>query len=125
MATQHRIEKINELIRTEISQVVTRELKDPRLEKAVVGVSRVNTTPDMKYCKVYFNVYAGDEAGSKEVMAVLERAKGFIRKHVSDALTTRYSPELTFILDDSYIEYTHINEILKGLDIKDEDDTQL
>ena len=122
MATKHRIEKINELIRTEISETVTKSLKDPRLENVLIGVSRVNTTPDMKYCKVYFNIYTDDEDRAGEIMAVLDRAKGFIRKRVSDALTTRYSPELTFIHDDSYKQYTHINEILKDLDIKEEED---
>lgn len=122
MATKHRIEKINELIRTQISETVSYGLKDPRLENVIVGVSRVSTTPDMKYCKVYFNIYTGDDDRAQEIMAVLEKAKGYIRKQVSDALTTRYSPELTFILDDSYKQYDHINEILKDLDIKNEDE---
>ncbi|MBR2780764.1 MAG: 30S ribosome-binding factor RbfA [Eubacteriaceae bacterium] len=122
MATKHRIEKINELIRTQISETVSYGLKDPRLENVIVGVSRVNTTPDMKYCKVYFNIYTGDDEQAGEIMGVLEKAKGYIRKQVSDALTTRYSPELTFILDDSYKQYDHINEILKDLDIRQEDE---
>ena len=122
MATKHRIEKINELIRTQISETVSYGLKDPRLENVIVGVGRVNTTPDMKYCKVYFNIYAQDEEQAGEIMGVLEKAKGYIRKQVSDALTTRYSPELTFILDDSYKQYDHINEILKDLDIRQEDE---
>lgn len=122
MATKHRIEKINELIRTQISETVSYGLKDPRLENVIVGVSRVNTTPDMKYCKVYFNIYTGDDEQAGEIMGVLEKAKGYIRKQVSDALTTRYSPELTFILDDSYKQHDHINEILKDLDIRQEDE---
>ncbi|MBO4359951.1 MAG: 30S ribosome-binding factor RbfA [Eubacteriaceae bacterium] len=122
MATRHRIEKINELIRTQISETVSYGLKDPRMENVIVGVSRVNTTPDMKYCKVYFNIYTQDEDQAQEIMAVLEKAKGYIRKQVSDALTTRYSPELTFILDDSYKQYDHISEILRDLDIREEDE---
>ena len=122
MATKHRIEKINELIRTTISETVSYGLKDPRMENAIVGVSRVNTTPDMKYCKVYLNIYTQDEEQAEEIMGVLEKAKGYIRKQVSDALTTRYSPELTFILDDSYKQYDHINEILRDLEIREEDE---
>ena len=104
MATKHRIEKINELIRTQISETVSYGLKDPRLENVIVGVSRVNTTPDMKYCKVYFNIYTGDEEQAGEIMGVLEKAAA------------------TFILDESYKQYDHINEILKDLDIRQEDE---
>ena len=71
---------------------------------------------------MYFNIYTGDDEQAGEIMGVLEKAKGYIRKQVSDALTTRYSPELTFILDDSYKQYDHINEILKDLDIRQEDE---
>ena len=112
---QHRIEKINELIKTEISELLQRGLKDPRLEDKVIGISRVSTTPDMKYCKVYVTVYSQDENGAKEVMEVLTKAKGFIRKHVAEALTTRYSPELTFVHDDSLEDFMHIENILKGI----------
>lgn len=113
--TQHRTEKINELIKTEISELLQRGLKDPRLDGKVIGISRVNTTPDMKYCKVYVTIYSEDENGEKEVMEVLNRAKGFIRKHVADALTTRYSPELTFVHDDSLKDFMHIDNILKEI----------
>ncbi len=113
--TQHRTEKINELIKTEISSLLSRGLKDPRLEGKVIGISRVNTTPDMKYCKVFVTIYSESEDGEKEVMDVLNKAKGFIRKHVADALTTRYSPELTFVHDDSIKDFMYIDNILKQI----------
>lgn len=119
MATQHRIEKINELIRTEISETISSKLKDPRLENKVVGITRVKTTPDMKYCKVYVSIYGSKEEVC-EIMDVLSKAKGFIRKCVSEALTTRYTPEISFVHDDSIDNYEHINSILEGLTYNDE-----
>lgn len=111
---QHRIDRINALIKDEISNAITFSLKDPRLEGRLIGISRVNTTPDMKYCQVYVTIYA-DKEESEEIMAVLENAKGVLRKKVADALTTRYAPQLILIHDDSYDNYEHIEKLLEEI----------
>jgi ribosome-binding factor A len=110
----HRIEKINELIKDELSSAIRFSLKDPRLENKIVGISRTKTTPDMKYCQVYVSIYA-DRDEAERIMEVLEGAKGFLRKKVAEALTTRYSPQLIFIYDDSYENYEHIEKLLREI----------
>ncbi len=109
-----RTERINESIKTELSRLIEFELKDPRLKEALVGVTSVKTTPDLKYCKVYVSVYA-DKQRQAEIMKVLEGAKGFMRSQIAAALTTRHTPELTFYLDDSVDYAMHIDKLLREI----------
>ncbi len=110
----HRIERVNELIKNEISILINTELKDPRLEGKVIGITKVKTTPDMKYCNVYVSVYGTTEEKT-QVLSVINRAKGFIRKNLSSVLTTRYAPELIFEIDNSLDNAVHIEEILRKI----------
>ncbi|MFA0816458.1 MAG: 30S ribosome-binding factor RbfA [Anaerofustis sp.] len=109
-----RIERINETIKEELSRLIEYELNDPRLKETVIGITQVRTTPDMKYCKVYVSIYA-DKDKQRELMAVLERAKGFLRKSIAAVLTTRYTPELVFELDDSADYAMHIDKLLREI----------
>ncbi len=108
----YRIDRVNEIIKNELSTVIMREIKDPRVQDTIIGVTRVHTTPDMKYCKVYVSIY-GDGDKRRSVMDGLENAKGFLRKAVAAVLTTRYAPELIFVLDDSADNAMHIEELLR------------
>lgn len=114
----HRIERVNELIKNEISMLINTGLKDPRLEGKVIGVTKVKTTPDMKYCNVYISIYGNPEERSA-ILGVIEKAKGFIRKNLASALTTRYAPELIFEIDDSLDNAMHIEEILRKINDDD------
>lgn len=116
----YRVERVNELIKNELSVLIDTKLKDPRLEDAIVSVTRVKATPDMKYAKVYVSIM-GDEDKKKEIISVLEGAKGFLRKAVSKVLTTRNTPLLMFEIDDSLDYASHIDEILATLNIKEEE----
>lgn len=108
----YRIDRVNEIIRNELSTVIMQGLKDPRAQNVVIGVNRVRTTPDLKYCKVFVSIYGEPEKRS-EVMSVLENAKGYLRKSIADVLTTRRAPELVFVLDDSLDYAMHIEELLR------------
>ena len=113
MPAYNRIDRISEEVKRELSMII-RELKDPRLSKAVVSVINVNVTKDLKFAKAFISVL-GDENVQKGAIDALKSAAGFIRKEVGHRINLRSTPEFTFVLDNS-IEYgAHINEVLKNL----------
>jgi len=97
-----RLIRINDEIFKELANILRAELKDPRIN-AMVSVVKVETTNDLKYCKIHVSVL-GDEQQKKDVMSGLKNANGFIRKLIAERVNLRVTPELTFILDES-LEY--------------------
>lgn len=108
----NRIGRINEEIQRELAQQL-RLLKDPRVQKTMVSITHVETTPDLRYAKVYVSLL--DRSCAKEVLAGLKSSGGFLRRALGKSLQLRYTPELQFIADDS-IEYgAHILEMLRDV----------
>ena len=111
-----RISRINDEILRELSQIIRTEVKDPRIG-TMTSIIRVETTQDLKYCKVFVSVLGNDEE-KDSVMKGLKNAGGSIRHLLAERLNLRYTPELTFKLDDS-VEYAVrmsklIDEVSKG-----------
>ena len=96
MAT-NRINRINEDIRAELSDLL-RTVKDPRVH-GLVSLTRVDTTTDLRYCRVYVSVL--DQSDIKEVIKGLKSAAGYLRRELGRKLTLRYTPELQFVADNS------------------------
>ena len=108
----HRIDRIAEEIKRELGDII-RELKDPRIP-TVISVVGVRVTKDLNFAKAYISVF-GDDTVKRDTRAALSSAGGFIRREVGQRLDLRFTPEFTFVIDDS-IEYgAHINEILKDI----------
>ncbi|MCG8500344.1 MAG: 30S ribosome-binding factor RbfA [Firmicutes bacterium] len=105
----YRINKISEEVRRELSEII-RELKDPRIAD-MTSVVLVNVTRDLRYAKAYISVL-GDETQQAKTITALKKAAGFIRREVSKRVQLRYTPEFTFILDDSIQHGAHISELL-------------
>lgn len=115
----NRLQRINETLRKELSYLVRYNLKDPRLNNDLVSVIKVDTTKDLRYAKVYVSIFEKAEK-KQEVIDILNKASGFLRKNIGKKLTTHYTPELLFTLDDS-IEYgAYIDDILKKINTKNE-----
>lgn len=110
----HRIERVNEAIKNELSTQIKYNLNDPRIREVEIGVTKVKTTPDMKFAKVYISVYA-DKEEQEQIFKVVEKAKGFLRKQLASVLTTRFTPELVFELDDSLDYAMHIDKLLREI----------
>lgn len=102
MKNNTRMIRINDEIRKEISEILRSELKDPRIG-TITSVLKVETTNDLKYCKVYVSIL-GDEDKKKETIEGLKNASGYIRKLIAERINLRCTPEFKFILDDS-LEY--------------------
>ena len=111
-----RIERVNELIREEISELIRREVKDPRLD-SFISVTEVVTSPDLRHARVFVSIMGTDEE-KQQVEKGLIAAKGFLRRELGERLTLRYIPELTFQLDDSIERGSRllqlINEVAPG-----------
>jgi ribosome-binding factor A len=95
----HRIERLNSLIRQELSELLQLQVKDPRLGN-FIAVTEVEVTPDLKYAKIFVSSMT-EETDRKEVLAALSSAAGFFRTRLAKNLKMRRTPELTFQWDDS------------------------
>ena len=110
----NRIGRINEEIQREMSSLI-RTVKDPRVADAgMVSVTAVETTPDLKYAKIYVSVL--DKSASAQVMKGLKSASGYLRRELGRALSLRNTPELSFVRDDSIDKGAHILDMLRNQD---------
>ena len=114
----NRIGRINEEIQREISAQI-RRLKDPRVSgTGMVSVTRVDTTGDLRYSRIYISVLNKEQ--EKDVLKGLKSASGFLRRELGSALRLRYPPELQFIADDSMEYGAHILELLHNVEVQEE-----
>lgn len=108
----NRIGRINDEIQRELSSLI-RTVKDPRVH-GLVSITAVDTTPDLRYAKIFVSVL--DKSDVKEVVKGLRSAGGYLRRELGRSLQLRYTPELTFVADDSIAEGAHILELIEKLD---------
>ena len=117
-----RIERINSQLRSEISKMILTDIKDPRIS-GVVSITRVETTGDMSYAKVYVSVY-GSETDKRNTLKAMSSAKGFIQNELLHRLAIRRPPSLSFRLDETIEQGNEILELLDSLDIPPEEPTE-
>lgn len=94
-----RIDRVNELLRLEISQLLARQVKDPRLS-GVITITEVRAAPDLRTALVLVSVM-GDDETKKTALAGIQSAAKFMRRELRDRVSLRYVPFLSFTLDDS------------------------
>ncbi|MFP4197968.1 MAG: 30S ribosome-binding factor RbfA [Halanaerobium sp.] len=110
--TNKRAVRVGELLKEEISQIVLREMKDPRI--GFVSVTDVEVSGDLRHAKVFISVY-GSEKEKEETLEGLQQAQGFVRKLVGERVKIHHTPEIIFRYDDSIENGVHISEIIKDL----------
>lgn len=113
-----RLNRINEELKKELSQVLNYELKNPNVT-GMLSVTRVKITPDFKYAKVYVSIL--NSKNIKKTMEGLKESSGFLRSKLAKTINLRITPELVFELDDSLEYGARIDSILKDLNINKED----
>ena len=110
--------RTNDDIQFALSKLIT-EVKDPRVQQGMISVTRVETTGDLRYAKVWLSVLG--LKNEKDFMKGLRSAGGWLRHELGQRMALRYTPELVFELDRS-IEYgAHINELINSLNISEDD----
>ncbi len=106
-----RSDRLGEIIREEISDILFRQIKDPRIN-GLCSIVRVDVSDDLRYAKVSVSIM-GDETQQKRTLAGLKSAANYIRREIGHRIDLRYVPEMTFVLDKS-IEYSiHIDQLIK------------
>ena len=106
----HRIERLNNLIRQEISELLQRQVKDPRLSN-FVAVTEVPITSDLKSAKVFVSHMGSDEE-KQDTLRVLSAASGFFRNELARRLRIRRIPELSFQWDNSIERGAHLLQLI-------------
>ena len=107
-----RSEKVADLIRKEISQMLVKSVKDPRI--GFITITRVTVSEDCRFAKVYFSV-AGSHAERESSVKGLDSAKGYVRKELGRRIRLRYTPDIMFQFDPS-IEYAiHMEELIQSI----------
>jgi ribosome-binding factor A len=105
--------RVGEALRHAIAEVLYRnEIRDPDLEGVSVTVTQVKPSPDMRHATVYCEPLGGQNA--KEIVAALNRHKGFLRGEMGHRLTMKFTPELRFVEDESFAEALKIESILRS-----------
>ena len=113
MSTQLRVEKLQELIKQEMSKMLLREIKDPRI--GFVTVTDVEMTGDLREAKIYVSIMGNDEQ-IQSTLEGLQSALGFIRREIGRRIRLRFTPEISFALDNSLDYSEHIQKILLQID---------
>ena len=101
-----RVDRVNELLRSEISRLLTLQTKDPRLN-GVITITRVDTSRDLRGAQVFISVM-GDPETKQNALEGMRSAAAFLRRELRPRLSLRYTPFLQFSLDDSMEEADHI-----------------
>ena len=115
----NRIGRINEEIQKELASKI-RNLKDPRVQGTMISITRVETTPDLRYAKVYASFLQEDKAA--DALKGLKSASGYLRRELGSALNLRYTPELVWELDDSITYGAKMLALINSLDTGAEED---
>lgn len=105
-------------IRTILSELILREISDPRLQH--ITVTDVEIDPELQYARIFVNAL-GEEERQKEVMQALRHANSYLRREVSSRMRLRKAPELHFIWDESLERGERIRRLLDNLEIPPED----
>jgi len=103
--------RIDEEMKKEISNILREEAKDPRLT-AMISVTSVKVTKDLRYAKVYVSIFGKDEEEKKISFEALKNMAGFVRKEISQRINLRISPQILFEIDDSIDYGMHIDRLI-------------
>ncbi|MBQ9843024.1 MAG: 30S ribosome-binding factor RbfA [Oscillospiraceae bacterium] len=115
----NRIGRINEEIQKELASKI-RNLKDPRVQNTMISITRVETTPDLRYAKVCVSFLQEDKAA--DALKGLKSASGYLRRELGSALNLRYTPELQWELDDSITYGARMLDLINSLGVKHDDE---
>lgn len=115
----NRIGRINEEIQKELSALL-RNLKDPRVQDTMISITHVETTPDLRYAKIYVSFLQEERA--RDALKGLKSAGGYLRRELGQSLQLRYTPELVWEQDDSITYGARMLKLIGSLEVNHDDD---
>ncbi|GAB6170126.1 30S ribosome-binding factor RbfA [Clostridium carnis] len=104
--------RINEEVRKEVSVIIRDEIKDPRMT-AMVSVTAVKVTKDLRYAKVFVSIFSKNDEEKNNTFAALKSASGYIRREIGQRINLRNTPQIIFELDDSITYGMKIEELIE------------
>ena len=107
-----RMEKVNDLVQSELAELLQRRVKDPALADAFLSITRVEVSHDLSTARVHVSVMGEDDGGS-EVMAALERASPFLHRELLKRIRIKRVPRLRFLLDHSISEADRLTTLMR------------
>ncbi len=128
MGKGYRQGRLGEEIRRIISEMLLRELKDPRLSDHMVSISDVEVTSDGSYATCYVTVLSmgkdekAKQQAEEDVLSGLRSAKGMLKKEIGRQVKLRHMPELIFKIDSSMEYGRHISEVIRELGIENDEE---
>lgn len=109
-----RTQRVSELLREEISLIVQRQLRDPRIP-AMTSITRVETSDDLRHARIFVSVM-GSDTGKEQAIIGLNSATRFIKKRLNDVVSLRRMPDLAFMLDDSMEKADRVLRVIDDMD---------
>jgi len=107
-----RHDRVQEALRQEISTIIQKEIRDPRI--GFLTITRVELTKDLRYAKVYFTIL-GETKDKHLALKGLNSAKGYIKGVIAEKIKLRYTPEISFKIDESLDHTRQVLDILERL----------
>jgi len=112
-----RVQRLSNLIRHEISELLQRQVKDPRLG-SFIAVTEVSISPDLRHARIFVS-HIGSEEEKQETLSALASASGFFRRELAKRLRLRRIPELSFQWDDSIERAAHLLQLIDQVTVED------
>jgi ribosome-binding factor A len=112
--------RINEEIKKEVSNTIQNKIKDPR-KSAMVSVTKVDTTKDLSYTKIYVSIF-GSEISKKETIEALKNSTGLIRKEIGAHVKLRHVPQVIIEVDETIERAIHLEGIFHQIKVKEKHD---
>ena len=103
-----RLEKLNELIRHQLTQLIMREIEFPA--NSLVTITKIETSPDIKHCKVYISVLPEKYRGTD--LEILNKSSKLLYQQLKKQMTTKFIPNLRFLIDEQPIYAAEIDRLL-------------
>lgn len=123
MATSRRVDRVAELIKREVSQMLLNGIKDDRVGVGMVSVTDVDVSGDLQHAKIYVSIYGSDDA-REQTMAGLKSATGYVRRELGQRIRLRRTPEVVFHEDRSIERGTRVLSLINRLN-RDAEDSSL
>ena len=114
-----RSDRVGGLIKKNLSDLLQKKIKDPRLE--LTTITRVKMSPDLRHAYIYF-IKSGGGKGKTEATEGFKNALGYVKRTLASRLGLRYMPELKFFYDESFDYGSRIEKVINSLDIRNESD---
>lgn len=118
-----RFERANSEIQRCLSEIIHNKMNDPRLS-SLLYISEVNVTPDFHFCKVKIAYDSENKNELDNIIKILQKSEGFIKRELSTMVRMPHMPKFTFVIDKGTNATVRINEILKNLEIPAGDDNE-